>query len=110
MPYLAKHIPPYSFPCKECMHLSQDHKGEGCDFCTLLEIWIHPDLAKEITCNARTEKKGVEISILKEILEYPCFGTYGTKTKCISCRLKTECSIFSEFERNTTKRELVKAE
>jgi len=56
VPVLTRHDPAYSFPCKECEHLSQNHKGEGYDFCTLLEIWIDPKLSKKITCNARKRK------------------------------------------------------
>ena len=53
---MTKHEPTCSFPCKECEYLSQNHKGEGCDFCTLLGIWIDPKLSKEITCNARKRR------------------------------------------------------
>ena len=55
LPVLIKHNPKYSFPCKECINLCRNCRGEGYDFCVLLEIWIHPDLANEITCNARVK-------------------------------------------------------
>jgi len=60
MPVLTWHNPKYSFPCRDCKNLSRNHRGEGYDFCTLLEIWIDPKLANLITCNARRPRRREE--------------------------------------------------